>query len=170
MLHMTKITLELLRGLSTRYAEAHVKITTNQQRRSQRFAQKARRARRWIYRSVQQKGLAIARQQIQKLEQNLDGQTEASPAMTGGAGTVWALAQRYPVSIRIPSTLALVWRFLPEGVKRSINLRDRADLARVFVALVKCWLSEAGGEGALATWGTMNQLPEARSGKIVEVE
>ncbi|GAB1206173.1 hypothetical protein APSETT445_004855 [Aspergillus pseudonomiae] len=119
---------------------------------------------------MQQKGLTIARQQIQKLEQNLDGQAEPSPAMAGGIGTVWALAQRYPISIRIPSTLALVMRFLPESVKRSINLRDRADLARVFVALVNCWLSEAGGEGALATWGTMKPLPEVKPGKIVELE
>lgn len=170
MVHMAKITLELLQGLSARNADGHVKGAVGQQRRSDRFAQKARRARRWIYRSVQQKGLTIVRQQIQKLEQNLDGQAEPSPAMAGGIGTVWALAQRYPISIRIPSTLALVMRFLPEGVKRSINLRDRADLARVFMALVNCWLSEAGREGALATRGTMKPLPEAKPGKIVEVE
>ncbi|KAL3468705.1 hypothetical protein BJX99DRAFT_110052 [Aspergillus californicus] len=110
MLHMAKITFDLLRELSTRNAEAHVKPTTGQQRRLYRFAQKAHRARRWIYRSVQQKGLTVAWQQIQKLEQDLDGQAEPSPAMARGAGTVWALAQRYPICIPIPSTLALVMR------------------------------------------------------------
>ncbi len=167
LLHMAKITLELLRELPTRNAEAHVKTTTGQQRRFHRFAQKAHRAKRWIYRSVQQTGLTMARQQIQMLEQGLDGQAEFSPVMARGVGTVWALAQRYPVCIRIPSTLALVMRFLPEGVQRSINLRDRADVARVFVALVNRWLSEAGGEGALTTQGTMRQLASAeKSGKI----
>ncbi|KAL3468661.1 hypothetical protein BJX99DRAFT_266002, partial [Aspergillus californicus] len=87
MLHMAKITFDLLRELSTRNAKAHVEPTTGQQRRLYRFAQKAHRARRWIYRSVQQKGLTVARQQIQKLEQNLDGQAEPSPTMARGAGT-----------------------------------------------------------------------------------
>lgn len=167
LLHMAKITLELLRELPTRNAEAHVKTTTGQQRRFHRFAQKAHRARKWIYRSVQQKGLTMARRQIQMLEQNLDGPAEPSLAMARGAGTVWALAQRYPVCIRIPSTLALVMRFLPEGVQRSINLRDRAAVVRVFVALVNRWLSEAGGEGALTARGTMRQVASAeKSGKI----
>ncbi|KAI3120545.1 hypothetical protein CBS147326_9429 [Penicillium roqueforti] len=67
-----KITLELLRELPTRNAEAHVKTTTGHQRRFHRFAQKAHGARRWIYRSVQQTGLTMARQQIQMLEQGLD--------------------------------------------------------------------------------------------------
>ena len=171
LLHMAQIILELLQELSTRNAEAHVKTTTGQPRRFHRFAQKAHRAKRWIYRSVQQTGLTMARQQIQMLEQGLDGQAEFSPVMAGDAGTVWALAQRYPLRIRIPSTLALVMRFLPEGVKRSINLRDRADVARVFVALVNRWLSEAGGEGALTTRGTMRQLASAeKSAKVVEAE
>ncbi|KAL4862647.1 hypothetical protein BDV12DRAFT_190285 [Aspergillus spectabilis] len=109
--------------------------------------------------------------QVQMLEQSLDGQAEPSPAMARAAGTVWALAQRYPICIRIPSTLSLVMRFLPKGVKRSINLRDRADVARVFVALVNCWLSAGGGEGALTTRGTMRQLPKAeKSGKTVEMK
>ncbi|GKZ75155.1 hypothetical protein AnigIFM63309_003781, partial [Aspergillus niger] len=111
----------------------------------------AHRARRWLYRSGQQKGLAMARQQIQQLEKDLDGQAEPSPEMVGGARTILALAQRYPICIRIPSTLALVMRFLPDSIKRLLNLRDRADLARVLVALVKYWLSEAGGEAALTT-------------------
>ena len=171
LLHMAKISLELLRELSTRNAEAQVKNTTGQQRRFHRFAQKAHRARRWIYRSVQQTGLIMARQQVQMLEQGLDGQAEFSPAMAGDAGTVRALTQRYPLRIRILSTLALVMRFLPEGVKQSINLRDRADVARVFVALVNRWLSEADGEGALATRGSMRQLASAeKSAKIVEAE
>ncbi|CEL11777.1 hypothetical protein ASPCAL14873 [Aspergillus calidoustus] len=162
MLHMAKMTLELLRGLSTRNAEGHVKATIGQQRRSHRLAQKARRATRWIYRSVQQ---------IQKLGQSLDDQAELSPAMAGGPGPVWARAPRYPLRIRIPSTLALVMRFLPQGVKRSINLRDRADVARVFVALVDHWLSEAGGEGALTSRETTRQLASAeKSAKIVEAE
>jgi len=97
LLHMAKITLELLRELPTRNAEAHVKTTTGHQRRFHRFAQKAHGARRWIYRSVQQTGLTMARQQIQMLEQGLDGQAEFSPVMAGDAGTVWALAQRYPL-------------------------------------------------------------------------
>jgi hypothetical protein len=171
LLHMAQIILELLRDLSTRNAEAHVKTTTGQQRRFHRFVQKAHRAKRWIYRSVQQTGLTMARQQIQMLEQGLDGQAEFSPVMAGDAGTLWALAQRYPLRIRIPSTLALVMRFLPEGVKRSINHRDRADVARVFVALVNRWLFEAGGEGALTTRGTMRQLASAeKSAKVVEAE
>ncbi|OJJ51927.1 hypothetical protein ASPSYDRAFT_52826 [Aspergillus sydowii CBS 593.65] len=95
------------------------------------------------------------------LEQGLDGQAEFSPVMARAAGTVWALAQRYSVCIRISSTLALVMRFLPEGVKRSINLPDRADVARVCIALVNRWLSEAGGEGALTTRGSMRQLASA---------
>ncbi|OJJ51883.1 hypothetical protein ASPSYDRAFT_107410, partial [Aspergillus sydowii CBS 593.65] len=88
----------------------------------------------------------MARQQIQMLEQGLDGQAEFSTVMPGDAGTVRALTRRYPLRIRILSTLALVMRFLPEGVKQSINLRDRADVASVFVALVNHWLFEAGGE------------------------
>lgn len=112
----------------------------------------------------------MARQQIQMLEQGLDGQAELSPVMAGDAGMVWALAQRYPCRIRVPSTLALVMRFLPEDVKQSINLCDRADVARVFVALVNHWLFEAGGEGALTTRGTMKQLPSAEKNKVVEAE
>jgi hypothetical protein len=62
-------------------------------------------------------------------------------------------------------------QFLPEGFNRSINLRDRADVARIFVALVNHWLSEADGEGALTTRGTMRQLASAEeSAKIVEAE
>jgi hypothetical protein len=62
-------------------------------------------------------------------------------------------------------------RFLPEGVKRSINLRDRADVARAFMALVNHWLSEAGGEGALTSRETMRQLASAeKSAKILEAE
>ncbi|KAJ1713258.1 hypothetical protein NYO67_4580 [Aspergillus flavus] len=170
MIQMAEITLGLLRGLSTRKVETHAKAAIGPQRRSHRFAQKARRARRWIYRAVQQKGLAIARQQIQKLE-TLDGQAERSTAMADGPGPVWALTQRHPISIRIPSTLARVMRFLPEGVKRSINRCDRADLARVIMALVNCWVSGDGGEGALTTWGSMRPLAGAETaGKIVEVE
>ncbi|OJJ51885.1 hypothetical protein ASPSYDRAFT_52910 [Aspergillus sydowii CBS 593.65] len=113
----------------------------------------------------------MARQQVQMLEQGLDGQAEFSPVIAGDAGTVRALTQRYPLPIRILSTLALVMRFLPEGVKQSINLHDRADVARVFVALVNRWLSEADGEGALATRGSMRQPASAeKSAKIVEAE
>jgi hypothetical protein len=85
---MVKITLELLRELASRNAEAHVKISTSQQRRFHRFAQKAHRARRWIYRSVQQQGLTVARQQMQLLQQNLDGPAEPSSAMAGDARTI----------------------------------------------------------------------------------
>lgn len=171
LLNMAKISLELLQELSARNAEAQVKNTTGQQRRFHRFAQKTHRARRWIYRSVQQTGLIMARQQVQMLEQGLDGQAEFSPVIAGDAGTVRALTQRYPLRIRILSTLVLVMRFLPEGVKRSINLRDRADVARVFVALVNRCLFEAGGEGALTTRGTMRQLPSAgKSAKVVKAE
>ena len=170
-LHMAEITLELLRELSTRDAEVHAKTTTGRRRRFHRFARKAHRASKWIYRSVQQKGVTIARQQVQNLERNLNGQAEPSHAMAGGARTVWALAQRHPICIRIPSTLALVMRFVPEGIKRSISLRNRADLARAFVTLVNCWLSEAGEEAALTTRGTVRQLAGVRgSDKIFEAE
>lgn len=94
---------------------------------------------------MQQKWLAIARQQIQKLE-NLDGQAERLTEMADGPGPVWALAQRYPISIRIRSTLARVMRFLPDGVKRSINRCDRADLARAIMASIAGYLGMAGKE------------------------
>lgn len=62
-------------------------------------------------------------------------------------------------------------RFLPEGVKQLINLCDRADVARVFVAQVNRWLSEADGEGALATRGSIRQLASAeKSAKVVKTE
>ncbi|GLA55984.1 hypothetical protein AnigIFM63604_003473 [Aspergillus niger] len=160
-LHMANITLELLRELSTRNTEAHAEPTTGQQRRLHRFTQHAHRARRWLYRFAEQKGLAIARQQIQQLGQNLDNQAEPSPAMAGGARAIWVLAHRYPFRVRIPSTLALVMRFLPESIKRPINLRDREDLARAFVALARYWLSEASGEAALTTRGTTKQPAKA---------
>ena len=175
-LHMAEITLELLRELSTRDAEVHAKTTTGRRRRFHRFARKARRASKWIYRSVQQKGLTIARQQIQNLERRLNGQAEPSPAMAGGARTEWALAQKHPICIRIPSTLApstlaLVMRLVPEGVKRSIARRSRADLAKVFVTLVNCSLSLADEEAALTTRGTVRQLASARrSDKIFGAE
>ncbi|KAL4860822.1 hypothetical protein BDV12DRAFT_208772 [Aspergillus spectabilis] len=109
--------------------------------------------------------------QIQMLGRSLDGQAEFSPMMAGGARTVSARAPRDPFCNRIPPTLALVMRFLPEGVKWPINLRDRADVARVFVALVNHWLSGTGGEGALTSWGTMRQLASAeKPAKIVEAE
>ncbi|RAK84679.1 hypothetical protein BO79DRAFT_52137 [Aspergillus costaricaensis CBS 115574] len=64
-----------------------------------------------------------------------------------------------------------VMRFLPKGVKWSISLRDRADVARVFVALVKHWLSKTGGEEALTSWGTIRQLASAeKPAKIAEAE
>ena len=171
MLHMAKITLELLQELSTRDAEVHAKTATGRRRRFHRFARKAHRASTWIYRSVQQKGLTIARQQIQNLERRLNGQAEPSPAMAGGARTEWALAQKHLICIRIPSTLALVMRLVPEGVKRSITRRSRADLAKVFVTLVNCWLSLADEEAALTTRGTVRQLASARrSDKIFEAE
>lgn len=99
LLYIAKISLELLRELSTRNAEAQVKNTTGQQRRFHRFAQKAHRARRLIYSSVQQTGLIMARQQIQMLEQGLDGQAEFSPAMAGDAGTA-----RTPHYVQMMST------------------------------------------------------------------
>ncbi|KAL3251045.1 hypothetical protein ABHI18_010873 [Aspergillus niger] len=106
-----------------------------------------------------------------QLEQDLDGQSEPSPTMAGGARTILALAQRYPICIRIPSTLAPVMRFLPDRIKRLVNLHDRAGLARVFVALVRYRLSKAGGEVALTTWGTMKQPAKAEeSGELVDIE
>ncbi|GLA55981.1 hypothetical protein AnigIFM63604_003470 [Aspergillus niger] len=172
-LHMANIitVLELLREPLTRKTKAQAKPTTRQQRRLYRFAQHAHRARRSLYRFAQQKGLAIARQQIQQLGQDLDGQAEPSPAMAGGTRTILALALRYPTCLRIPSTLALVMLFLPDRIKRLLNLHDRADLARVFVALVRYWLSKAGGEVALTTWGIMKQPAKAEeSGKLVDIE
>ncbi|KAL3474406.1 hypothetical protein BJX99DRAFT_231589 [Aspergillus californicus] len=63
-----------------------------------------------------------------------------------GVGTVCARAPRYPLCIRVPPTLALVMRSLPEGVKRSIELHDRANLARVLVALVNYQSSGLAGK------------------------
>ncbi|OJZ80237.1 hypothetical protein ASPFODRAFT_65913 [Aspergillus luchuensis CBS 106.47] len=61
-------------------------------------------------------------------------------------------------------------RFLPESIKRPISFRDREDLARAFVALVRYWLSEASGEAALTTWGTMKQPAKAEeSGNLPEL-
>jgi hypothetical protein len=74
---------------------------------------------------------------VQKRVRNLglmkrEGST-SSYTLAGGAdsgiGTLWARAPRYPLCIRISSTLALVMQLLPEGVKRSINLYDPANLA-----------------------------------------
>jgi hypothetical protein len=171
MLHMANVTLELLRRFSTRNAEGHVKSAAGQQRRFHRFTQKAHRARRWLYRSMQQKGLTIARQQIQMLARSLDGQAEFSPLMAGGVGTISARAPRDPSCNRTTPSLALVMRFLPDGINRLINIRDRAEAARVFVALLNHWVSAVGGAGALTDLGTTRQLTSAeKSAKIVEAE
>jgi hypothetical protein len=168
---MANVTLELLRRFSTRNAEDHVKSAAGQQWRFHRFTQKAHRARRWLYRSMQQKGLTIARQQIQMLARSLDGQAEFSPLMAGGVGTISARAPRDPSCNRTPPSLALVMRFLPDGVNRLINIRDRAEAARVFVALLNHWVSAAGGAGALTDMGTTRQLTSAeKSAKMVEAE
>ncbi|KAL2837036.1 hypothetical protein BJX68DRAFT_274280 [Aspergillus pseudodeflectus] len=107
--------------------------------------------------------------QIQILTRSLDGQAEFSPLMAGGAGTISALAPGDPSCNRTPPSLALVMRFLPDGVNRLINVRDRAEVARVFVALLNHWVSTAGGEGALTDLGTTRQLTSAeKSAKIID--
>jgi hypothetical protein len=104
MLHMANITLGLLRELSTRNAEAHVNTTTGQHRRFHRFAQRADRARRRLYRSVQQKELTIARQQIPMFARSLDVQAEFSPVMAGGAG-YWLAHQDILFAFEYPRPL-----------------------------------------------------------------